>query len=392
MKILHVVTLCSPDMAFGGPLSVALDLTSGLGARGHAVILAAAGSGYGDTLPTEVAGVRALLGAGRQLLPGLGFSGLSSPALLRELPRAVRGADLVHVHLTRDLVAAPAALIAVAAGKPLVLQCHGMVDASARLLARVFDAALLRRLFRRADAVLCLSDKERDDVAAVVREPLDRAHWFPNGVEIVRGPARDREDNLVVFAARLHPRKRPVAFVDAAAEVLVDFPDAKFVLVGPDEGCLPEVRSRIERLGLQLSVSYRGPQSRSSLIELLSRAAVHVQPAVDEPFGMTVLEAMSVGTPVVVTNECGLADVVGGTGAGIVCPPDPTSLADALRVLLADPVRRAEAGRAGRQAVEQTFTMATVVDRLEDIYGETIERRRTRSGREVARRRQGRCR
>jgi glycosyltransferase involved in cell wall biosynthesis len=114
------------------------------------------------------------------------------------------------------------------------------------------------------------------------------------------------------------------------------------------------------------------------VIGLLSRAAVHVLPSVNEPFPMTVLEAMSVGTPVVVTNECGLADIVGRTGAGIACAPDATSLADALRVLLADPARRAEAGVAGRQAVEQTLAMSPVIDRLEDIYGQTIEHRRAR--------------
>lgn len=170
MKVLHVVTLHSTGNAFGGPVRVALNLAGGLRDRGDDVTLVALADGFDGPLPTDVEGVPARLHQARRLLP-VGFSGISSPGLLAGAGRLVRDADVVHVHLARDLVTLPVALAALRARRPLVLQTHGMVDPSDRLLAKVLDAVAVRRLLRRADAVLHLTRHERTDLDAVAGTP-----------------------------------------------------------------------------------------------------------------------------------------------------------------------------------------------------------------------------
>ena len=83
---------------------------------------------------------------------------------------------------------------------------------------------------------------------------------------------------------------------------------------------------------------------------------------------MTVLEAMSVGTPVVVTNSCGLAADVEQAGAGAVVAPDVRSLAGATVRLLRDGDLREAAGAAGRLLAGERFGIGAVVDRLEAVY------------------------
>lgn len=186
MRVLHAVTLHSPSHAFGGPVRVALNLAKGLRARGHEARLLALGEGFPDPWPTSVEGVPAKLFPARRLLP-LGFSGMTSPALLASAGRLVRDADVVHVHLARDLVTLPVALAALRARKPLVLQTHGMVDPSGKLLAKVLDAVAVRRVLRGADAVLYLTPHEREGLDAVVGAPA-----LASAVRLVNGtPAQE---------------------------------------------------------------------------------------------------------------------------------------------------------------------------------------------------------
>ncbi|MFB6805766.1 glycosyltransferase [Streptomyces sp. NPDC056387] len=367
MRVLHAVTLHSPSHAFGGPVRVALNLAKGLRERGHEAGLLALGEGFPDPWPTSVEGVPAKLYPARRILP-LGFSGMTSPALLASAGRLVRDADVVHVHLARDLVTLPVALAALRAGKPLVLQTHGMVDPSRRLLAKVLDAVAVRRLLRGADAVLYLTPHEREGLDAVVGAPL------PGAVRLVNGtPAQDERPApagppRILYSARLQARKRPVDFVDAAPAVLAAHPDAEFVVAGPDEGELAAVRARITDLGLASRFTVPGALSTAEVLTELGRAHVYVLPSVDEPFPMSVLEALSVGVPSVVTHSNGLARDIAGAGAGRAVAPGPAGVAEAVLALL-DPQANATASRAARELAARSFSMDAVLDTLLAVYG-----------------------
>ncbi|MEU9580973.1 glycosyltransferase, partial [Streptomyces chilikensis] len=371
MRVLHAVTLHSPTGAFGGPVRVALNLAHGLAARGHRPRLLALADGFDGAPPREVEGVPARLYPARRLLP-LGFSGITSPALLAGAGRLVRGADLVHVHLARDLVTLPVALAALRAGVPLVLQTHGMVDPSGRALAKVLDALAVRRVLRGAAAVLHLTAHERRALEAVVGAPLPTAVHLVNGVPaqeprpLPAGPPR------ILYAARLQARKRPVDFVDAAPGVLRGHPDAEFVIAGPDEGELPAVRRRIEELGLAGRVLCLGALPPARVLEELRRAHVHVLPSVDEPFPMSVLESLSVGTPVVVTRSNGLAPAVGEAGAGRVVE-GAGGLTGAVLELL-EPRSAEKASAAAHRLAGEAFSIDAVVGELLEVYGRAAGR------------------
>ncbi len=366
MRVLHAVTLHSPSHAFGGPVRVALNLAKGLRSRGHEARLLALGEGFGDPWPTEVEGVAAKLFPARRLLP-LGFSGMTSPALLASAGRLVRDADVVHVHLARDLVTLPVALAALRAGRPLVLQTHGMVDPSGKLLAKVLDALAVRRVLRGASAVLYLTPHEREGLDAVVGGPLANAVRLVNGTPaqeerpVPEGPPR------ILYSARLQARKRPVDFVDAVPAVLAAHPDAEFVVAGPDEGERAAVLRRVAELGLADTVRVPGALSGQEVLRELRRAHVYVLPSVDEPFPMSVLEALAVGVPPVVTHSNGLARDIAAAGAGRVVDPGPEGVAAAVLSLL-DPAANRSASVAARGLAAGSFSMDSVLDTLLPVY------------------------
>ncbi|RSS84238.1 glycosyltransferase [Streptomyces sp. WAC06614] len=368
MKVLHAVTLHSTSHAFGGPVRVALNLATGLRGRGHEASLLALGEGFGDPWPTEVEGVPARLFPARRLLP-LGFSGMTSPTLLATAGRLVRGADLVHVHLARDLVTLPVALAALRAGKPLVLQTHGMVDPSGKALAKVLDAVAVRRLLRGAGAVLYLTPHEKAGLDAVVGgEPLANTVHLVNGVPAQEERPAPAGPPRILYSARLQARKRPVDFVRAASLVRQRFPEARYVLAGPDEGESGAVAHEVDTLRLADRLTVPGALTSEQVQAELRRAHVYVLPSVDEPFPMSVLEALAVGVPVVVTRSNGLARAVAGSGAGRVVEPGPAGVAAGVLELLDEDANRA-ASVAARKLAAEAYAMDAVVDALLTVYG-----------------------
>ena len=152
MRILQVVTLLSPDGAYGGPARVALNQSAELVSRGHDVTVVGAARGYRD-VPTELNGVPVKLFAAKTLLPRTGFAGMGAPGLGKWLRSNWARFDVTHIHFGRDLVVLPVAAAARRRGIPYLLQTHGMVVPSNHPLAAPLDTVWTRKVLRDARAV-----------------------------------------------------------------------------------------------------------------------------------------------------------------------------------------------------------------------------------------------
>ncbi|MEX5237758.1 glycosyltransferase [Kocuria arenosa] len=376
MKILQIVTYISPDGAYGGPVRVAINQAKALTDLGHEVVLAATAGGFRGPLPHEFDGFPVTLFPARRLVPGTGFAGMTSPGLLRWLRMAILGADVVHVHLARDLVTLPAAALAILFKKPVVIQTHGMIDFSAKLLARPLDCIFTRPVLKQAGAVLFLTKRECGDLVEVAGDGL-KLQFLPNGVDLRHAETYDLLENAhhdrevqVLYLARLHARKRPLTFVKAATYLLHEGSEATFHLVGPDEGEGKAIKSAIESAETQSSVIYEGPAAPHETYERLSQSDIYVLPSIDEPFPMSVIEAMASGKPVIVTDSCGLAPYVKSSGAGIIIDDKLHSLTQAIDYLVRNRDKREAMGNQGRQLVEREFRIQAVATRLAHIYQE----------------------
>lgn len=365
MRIAHVVTYVSPDGAFGGPTRVALGQAAALAERGHAVTVYAAAPPQ-DAGTTHQDGYTLKTFPGRRVTRFGGFASLCAPALSRSLRRHAGDHDIAHVHLARDLVTLPAARILHRAGVPFVAQTHGMIDASERMLAKPLDALMTRPLLRQARAVLTLTDREDDDLAAV--EPAVRTKRVVNGVRIGElAPYDDRED-LVLFLARLHPRKRPMAFVEMARSLKDILPHTRFVLAGPDEGEGEAVRAAISAAGMGDRLAWVGPVTPDRTDDLFASARVYVLPAFDEVFPMTILESLRVGTPVVTTRSLGLVPACERWGAALITDGSPRELAEAVTSILASPELPERLRAGGHALLRQELDIGGVTEHLESIY------------------------
>jgi glycosyltransferase involved in cell wall biosynthesis len=374
VRVAQVVTLASGSGAFGGPLSVAREQSIELARRGHDVTIIAGWDGSG-VIDTGSADVEVRLCQVRRTVPGLGFSGLTAPGLLRALGPRAEPYDIVHIHLARDLITLSAGLHARRLRLPYVSQTHGMIGPDRRLRARLADAVAVRRVLRDALAVFALTEAERQALDVVVGTGA-RIEILRNGIALVgvRDSSVPAAPPDVLFCARLHPRKRISAFLDMATQLVGRGLNARFSVVGPDGGDEGLLRERLVALGLQRHVTYEGALPPSSVGARLRCAAVYVLPSFDEPFPMTVLEAMAQGTPVVLTDRCSIAGDLARRGAALVTDGSANQLAEAVAEILLNPARGAELASAGTAAIRDAYGIGAVADRLEEVYARAAVR------------------
>lgn len=376
LRILHIVTLVTTDGAFGGPVRVAENLTDYLSGEGHDVtVVACRGEGLGETEQFRRSTLR-LFPTLTRLYKRSFVLTTSLWALLWVLRNRGRF-DVVHVHLARDLMTGPLGWLAASASTRVIVQPHGMVMPRDGLVYRIFDAFTINPILAHADEVLYLNDAERHDLESVVPKGKTLRH-LANGVPMDDGVGTVHEYDDTsrplefLFLSRLHERKRPVDFVRAA--VLVNqgaaqrgLPRARFALAGPDEGSAAAVQECIDVSGMSDDIRWEGPVEPSSVLGRFAKTDVFVLPSIAEPFGMVVLEAMSMGVPVIVTTECGLADLVTEFDAGVVVEPGPEPLANAMNSLIDDRDRLRKLSANALRAA-QSMSVGGVGRRLMELY------------------------
>ncbi|MGU3357835.1 glycosyltransferase [Microbacterium sp. M4A5_1d] len=366
VKIAHVVTYSSSDGAFGGPTRVALAQAKALARRGHEVTVYA-GTPRDEANNVVQDGYRLRTFPVRRLAPFGGFATLWPEGMQRALRRDLSDTDVAHIHLARDLVTLPAAMLSAKSGVPFVVQPHGMVDASDRLLAKLLDAVAMRRALRRARAWLVLTEREHSDLADLASAA--RVTRLVNGVEPTPPPPYDGRRDEVVFLARLHERKRPLAFVEMARVLADRLPTTTFRIIGPDEGEGGKVAAAIDAARMGDRLVWSGPLPPSETADALASARVYVLPSVNEVFPMSVLEAFIAGTPVVTTSSLGIADDCERYGAAMVTDGSVEALANAVHEVWGSPARSKELRDGARRYVEAELDIDAVAAVLEREYG-----------------------
>jgi glycosyltransferase involved in cell wall biosynthesis len=207
---------------------------------------------------------------------------------------------------------------------------------------RFFFRTMVPRSVRRADRVIAVSERTKNDLVERYGVAGDRIAVIPNGVDDEFSPdGRGHNGSpYLLFVGALQARKDPLGAIEALS---LANPDLRLVLVGPDKGAAAEARRLAARLGLENRVEFAGHVEKSALAALYRGAKALVFPSRYEGFGLPVLEAMASGTPVVATSAGAIPEVA-GDAAVLVEPGDPVALAGGIERALADRERLSRAG------------------------------------------------
>lgn len=371
MKVLIAVAAFPPSSLYGGPATVAQQHAEVLSQRGHDVTVLT--TDVDLPVGTTTAERPYALVSLPALFPGKRLPLLGSVALPGWLHCYLPEFHVVHVHFAREIFPVTVAQMAWQAHVPYVLQPHGMISSRGGL-RNVVDRLWTRRLLRDAGAVTALQDVEEQALG----ELEARAHivQVPNGMMLTPRmsalPVR-QEGQLptILFLARLHPRKRILDFVQMASQLTRQGRDLQFRVVGPDGGERGAAEELVRELGLQGRFVFTGALAPAQAQQEMQAASVYVLPSVEEPFPMTVLEALSLGTPVVGTATLHIRELLTRADAVQIADPAldaPAGLTQAVAALLDNPARAQAQAVHGQQLMSSYLTLDRVAERLEETY------------------------
>jgi len=243
-----------------------------------------------------------------------------------------------------------------------------------RRLIEAVRSPMLRLQFSQATYVLPTSSVVLEQLGNDVLPPR-KARMLPYGVDHeVFCPAQDTglpAEPTVLFLANLWRRKGIFTLLDAFETVSRVMPNARLLIAGQGSD-KDEVYATAARHPGGDRITLLGSVARPQVPEVLRNCTVFCLPSFGEPFGMSVLEAMSCGRAVVATNAGGLPDMVSPDGSILVQPGDAAALGQALLKVLSDPQLAKSMGDANRQRTLEYFTWPAILDRLENIYSEVL--------------------
>ena len=314
--------------------------------------------------------------------PGLS---LGTHAALFKLLRKLRP-TIVHTYNLAAIEYAPAALLA---GVPVrVNGMHGRDAADPE--GRNPRHRLLRRLM--LPFYDCCYANSADMLAwsrEVIGVPIHKSRLLANGIDAdkfaprapgaARAPGQFAADALVIgTVGRVQDVKDHASLVDAFAMLRERMPELRarlrLAIVGGGP-LLPALRAKVEAAGLQDAVWL--PGARTDVAALLRSFDLFAMSSIAEGTPGSALEAMASGLPVVGTRVGGIPEVVaeGVTGA-LVPARDPAAMAAALEAYLRSPALMIEHGRAGRERVQQHYSMAAMVAAYQSLYDSLCEQKK----------------
>jgi glycosyltransferase involved in cell wall biosynthesis len=225
---------------------------------------------------------------------------------------ATQDFDVIHCH---DWMTFPAGVaLQKLTGKPLVTHVHSLeYDRSGEHVNQQINE-IERFGMNAADMVVGVSYYTASLIHGRHGVPLDRIGVVHNGVyskEVVQNYRRSQNwpRHVVLFLGRITFQKGPDYFVEAAARVIPHVPDVLFVMAGSGD-MLPRMINRVGELGIGQYFHFPGFLKGEDVERMFSVADLYVMPSVSEPFGISALEAISFDTPVIISRQSGVSEVL----------------------------------------------------------------------------------
>jgi len=220
------------------------------------------------------------------------------------------------------------------------------------------ERGLHRYALRWASANVFVSQLEFDAITKAL--PTNNPFYSPHGVDVDKlAPATDARDRFVLTIAGSgmdqgnSSRKCIPEIIHAMPIIRRANPDVRFVIVGKKGSDFPALQALVAEVGADAYVDFPGVIDEAEKISLLQRCALYLQPSRYEGFGLSILEAMSCGAPVV-TSRAGAIPEVGGEAVRYASDLAPETIAGAVNALLSDEgTRETLSAKARERAVTQ---------------------------------------
>ncbi|UFS71049.1 glycosyltransferase family 4 protein [Geomonas sp. RF6] len=385
MKILVVIPYFMPATSYGGPVKVAYDLARSLARRGHRVTVAT----------TDVFDDKARVAQRTETMEGISVvrfrnvsnrlakrcNGYTPFLFIPWLWKHGGEFDAIYCHDFFTMQTIAVSIFSRLSKVPFIVQPHGCLspvrrEARFSAVKRLFTA-IFGTILTGARHIVALTAEERNGIVLLKRDIAEKIAVVPNGLDLAEIQVPERIDlhrkyglpsgSIVIgFIGRLAYIKG----IDISLEVLASLKKTvnfSFLVMGPDEGVLDELKMETHRLGISDRVVFTGIVNGAEKMQAVASCDLCLFTSRDEGLPMTVLEVAALGVPQVLSAECNVPEVA-EHGAGYVHPvSDIAALARCVAELAAAPEKRAEMGKRARAMVETLFSLDSQTARVEAL-------------------------
>lgn len=393
MKIVHVINRFLPNI--GGAELYVYRLSKKLIERGYENCVI-------TTTSTKFRGIECANLPRSEIIDGIKVlrapAYLSGPSLvlspsIRRLVREVDDADIYNIHgLLSNISIEALCEIKRRLKKPVVLTTHDIKVAENLTiympLWKLYIRTLGYYLVKESDTIICQNPEDASYIIKTLKIPPTKVHVLPCGVDTeffnpLRVTDEEKESfiqkmgidckKVVLFVGRLEARKRIDLLLLAMKLVVKKRTDTTLLIVGPDQGVLPQLTALSKKLGLEKHVKFCGKLTDRELRIAYAISDLSVSLSAQEAFGLTLIESMAMEKPVISHKWKGIQYVVAdGVNGLLVNPFDYEDLAKKILYLLENESYRNSLGKKAREYVLNNFSLDIMTRQIVKIYNSIL--------------------
>lgn len=383
MNILYIVSGFAPAWGLGGGVRTSYELSKEMASRGHDIVV----------YTTDILDHKSRINYRYKNWDGVKtyyFKTISNylakkqfnfaPKIMYYLMRNISSFNIVHIHEYRTVNCTLTAYFAKKKGIPYIIQAHGSVSTTIGMikLKKLYDLLIGHNILKNASKVVALNEME---VGQYLEMGVDenQIEIVPNGINVsdfknlpTKGIFKRKygikeDEKIILFLGRINKIKGIDLLISAFSDLIQKFQNVKLVIVGPDDGFRSILERQIKDLTIENSVVFTGPLYEHDKLEAYVDADVYVLPSRYEMFPNTVLEACVCGAPVIVTDKCGISDIVDNT-FGYTVIFNKEILSNSMYKILSDENLAKKFSETGVKLVKESFEWACIAKQMENVY------------------------
>jgi len=391
MKILQVSNFFKPMWESGGVARSAYNISKSLVKRGHEVtIYTTYPTGRNVSYP-NIETNRSLNIEGMKIYY---FNNLRehSPIKIPPIPyylpivayKEIKNFDIIHIHEHRTILAAVVHFYAKKYDVPYIFQARGSLPRimGKQKLKKLYDLIYGYKITRDASKIIFTTKMELARCKEIFNMDVvdeKKIEIIPNGIDLSEyynlpkeGEFRlrysiGRKEKMILYLGRINEIKGLDLLVEVLADLMKEINDVRLVIIGIDDGYKNTLKEIIANLKIDDKVIFTGPLFGEDKLKAYVDADVFVLPSRYESFGNVALEACACGTPVIVTDNCGISEWINGD-VGYVVRYDKVELRNAIFNVLSDNEWKRTLKEQGRKFIRKNFDSERIVSKIERSY------------------------
>lgn len=407
MKILHIAPSYYPTLRFGGPIQSVHLLNKALVNKGVKVDVLTTDAGQViDYKITKLQDYKIdserfylIDGVRVKYLSFIGYEHYNfSLQMLREIWKIIDNYDLVHITAVWNFPVLAGSLISILKKKLYIISPRGVFHQEALSSKSVLSKKIYFHLFakhylKKVSAIHYTSSVEKEESEKILA--LRNSFIVPNGIDLnhisdnisgdsIRKFGINESAKYSLILGRIHPIKGFDLLIPAFSNIAKVYKDLYLVIAGNQS--TPYIQSvnqlvtakwnedgSINQHELSERVIFTGEVTGADKWALYKNALMFVLPSYSENFGMSVVEAMACGCPVVISDKVGIYKEVEKADAGIIVKTDPESVEAGIRSLIEDEKLRKRISVNGMRLVQEKYNVESVADQMIEEYKRIVQ-------------------